>query len=81
MKVLNMAAPIPVEAMYIRIGKLPNLFDISRRTATVYVQEMYADPAYIAGDDYMDLGPQTKLVKIGSFKRFLGGKHLKWLGR
>ena len=67
--------------MYIRIGKLPILFDISRRTATVYVQEMYADPTYIAGEDYMDLGPQTKLVKIEAFKRFLGGKHLKWLGR
>ena len=70
--------PVAVDQIYADVSGVGKLFGISRRTMTGYVQEMYRDPAFVGGDDYLDLSPNKKLIKIEAFKRFLGGKHMKW---
>lgn len=79
MKGLKVAEPVSISQIYAQAKTLPNIFDISRRSVTNYIQEMYASADFVAGEDYIDISQNQKLIKIESFRRFLASKHLKWL--
>ncbi len=79
MKGLKVAQPISVSQIYAQAKSLPVIFDISRRSVTSYIQEMYASKDFIAGEDYIDISNNQKLIKIDAFRRLLASKHLGYL--
>lgn len=79
MKVIKIAQPVDVMQIYAQEKSLPTIFDISRRSVTDYIQEMYASADFVAGDDYIDVSTNQKLIKIDAFRRLLASKHLGYL--
>lgn len=79
MKVIKIAQPVEVMQIYAQPKNLPSIFDISRRSVTDYIKEMYVSADFIAGDDYIDVSTNQKLIKIDAFRRLLASKHLRYL--
>ena len=79
MKVIKIAQPVDVMQIYAQAKSLPTIFDISRRSVTDYIQEMYASADFVVGDDYIDVSTNQKLIKIDAFRRLLASKHLGYL--
>ncbi len=79
MKGIQLAQPVEVRQIYAQAKSLPAIFDISRRSVTDYIKEMYVSADFIAGDDYIDVSTNQKLIKIDAFRRLLASKHLGYL--
>lgn len=67
-----------IEQIYAQQGELAKIFGISKRKTSDYVQKMYKSTKFKAGDDYMDLGYNYKIISIQAFKRLLAEEHLQW---
>ena len=75
---MKVVATEKIEQLYAQQGELAKMFGMSKRKILDYVQKMYRNPKFKAGDDYMDLGYNYKLISIQAFKRLLAEEHLQW---